>query len=300
MSETDPTTTRPTRNRAVKVLACYVWLFVLATSVLAVALITPAIPRGPISSIDKLDFYLSAAMFQLLWIWSLISERLDRYDLRKVRFFRRAGLLTQAAYLTILTIGLWNTPQRHHAAIAAFSVALAMLMWRALAAATALHPDDQKVIDKVIEEEHEMRAQHRQAELAQLREGRLHEALRQVRRFTAVEPAPEPAAVTPPINWNIPKGSHTPVVYFIRNGNRIKIGTTADLHQRVRRLSLRMDNVALILIGNRDLERSMHRQFNALRVGNSEWFRDAEPLSRFITEQVDRLTTPSKGSDSNG
>lgn len=66
---------------------------------------------------------------------------------------------------------------------------------------------------------------------------------------------------------------HTPLVYFIRIGDRVKIGTTTDICQRVAALSLSMDDVALVVPGGRDVEQTYHRRYAQYRVDpNREWF----------------------------
>jgi hypothetical protein len=65
---------------------------------------------------------------------------------------------------------------------------------------------------------------------------------------------------------------HAPVVYFIRNGNRIKIGTTQNLRGRVSQLSLRVDDLARVEHGGVNYERAVHERFAAHRIGNTEWF----------------------------
>jgi len=93
-------------------------------------------------------------------------------------------------------------------------------------------------------------------------------------------PTPSPQSL-----WHLPDRKHSPLVYFIRNGNRLKIGTTTDIKRRIRTLALRAENVVLLLDGGQTLERYLHRQFADLRVGNTEWFAYDGPLIAFITEQ---------------
>lgn len=71
---------------------------------------------------------------------------------------------------------------------------------------------------------------------------------------------------------SLPIGTHEPVVYFISNGGRVKIGYSTNLHSRVLSLSLRQENVLSVFRGGPDLERSLHAKFQAHRVGNTEWF----------------------------
>lgn len=60
---------------------------------------------------------------------------------------------------------------------------------------------------------------------------------------------------------NIPKtsGTHDPVVYYLRFGDRIKIGTTTNL--RTRLISVPCDEVLAVEPGSYALERERHEQF---------------------------------------
>ncbi|MFE7360679.1 DNA translocase FtsK [[Kitasatospora] papulosa] len=83
----------------------------------------------------------------------------------------------------------------------------------------------------------------------------------------------------------IPPGRHEPLVYFIRNGNRVKIGYTTHLAARVGALALTLRFVVLTLDGGRDLETAMHRRFAAERVEGTEWFVYSRRLREFIAAE---------------
>jgi hypothetical protein len=70
------------------------------------------------------------------------------------------------------------------------------------------------------------------------------------------------------------------VVYYVRWGDRIKIGTTGNPRQRF--AALRVADVMAFERGDRALERRRHDQFDALRFPGSEWFRAEEPLLAHI------------------
>lgn len=67
-------------------------------------------------------------------------------------------------------------------------------------------------------------------------------------------------------------GAHSPVVYFILNGSRIKIGYTTNIGSRVASLALRTSDVLLVLGGGLSLEAALHERFAHLRVADTEWF----------------------------
>jgi hypothetical protein len=97
------------------------------------------------------------------------------------------------------------------------------------------------------------------------------------------------------VKWTVPKDKHAPFVYFIRNGNRMKIGTTTDLKRRIRTLALREENIALLVNGDHRREREYHKQFAALRVGNTEWFAHEGALADYVQAQVSRISQKGQG-----
>lgn len=68
-----------------------------------------------------------------------------------------------------------------------------------------------------------------------------------------------------------------PVVYYIRWGDRIKIGFTTRLSERLR--NLYHDEVIAVEPGSMALERKRHAQFaGSLIDGQREWFTDSAAL----------------------
>lgn len=80
----------------------------------------------------------------------------------------------------------------------------------------------------------------------------------------------EEAAVASPDVWK--QTSHPPIVYFLTNGDRVKIGTSTNVTARVSTLSLRKSNAALLLQGGNDLENALHNHFECDRIAKTEWF----------------------------
>jgi hypothetical protein len=70
------------------------------------------------------------------------------------------------------------------------------------------------------------------------------------------------------------------VVYYLRFGDRIKIGTSANPRQRF--AGLRYDELLAFERGNRQLEQRRHRQFAHYRILHTEWFEMNEALGRHI------------------
>lgn len=81
---------------------------------------------------------------------------------------------------------------------------------------------------------------------------------------------------------NIPDGPHADVVYFVLNGNRVKIGTTTNLRNRVRALSLPSSNVIAVVPGGRNKEADLHAALSHLRIGRTEWFAFDRPIADLI------------------
>jgi hypothetical protein len=115
----------------------------------------------------------------------------------------------------------------------------------------------------------------------------------------AVEPPQEPVAAEPrkqppPSQPAGPVGkvvrdvtalfarAHAPVVYFLRNGTRVKIGTSQNLRRRITSLSLRREDVVRVEHGDQQYERSLHRRFQSLRVDETEWFELRGALAEYL------------------
>ncbi|WP_228515451.1 GIY-YIG nuclease family protein [Agreia pratensis] len=70
------------------------------------------------------------------------------------------------------------------------------------------------------------------------------------------------------------------VVYYLRAGQRIKIGTSANPRARLAQLSF--DDLLAFERGNRLLEQQRHSQFAAHRIGRGEWFDTNDELLAHI------------------
>lgn len=70
------------------------------------------------------------------------------------------------------------------------------------------------------------------------------------------------------------------VVYFLRFGDRVKIGTTGNPRQRF--ASLRYDELLAFERGGRALEQRRHARFADHRLGSSEWFASHAALDEHI------------------
>ncbi|MER7806152.1 GIY-YIG nuclease family protein [Streptomyces sp900116325] len=110
--------------------------------------------------------------------------------------------------------------------------------------------------------------------------------------YRGVEVAPTDAAIVRELP---PSGQHDPIVYFLLNGDRVKIGYTTNLSSRITALSLRRENVILALDGGRDLEARLHRRFHGHRIPRTEWFNFDEEIQQFVRARP-RVRRPGSGS----
>jgi len=78
----------------------------------------------------------------------------------------------------------------------------------------------------------------------------------------------------------------TALVYYIRFGDRIKIGTTYNLHKRL--ISIPWDEVLLTEPGGYRLEADRHKQFEKSNYRN-EWFYATDELMDFIDKRREEL-----------
>jgi hypothetical protein len=82
----------------------------------------------------------------------------------------------------------------------------------------------------------------------------------------------------------------TSLVYYVQTGDRVKIGFTTHLAERM--ATLVPERLLAVERGDPKLERSRHKQFAALRT-RGEWFRYESPL----TEHIAGLTDESRPDD---
>ncbi|MFJ2848313.1 GIY-YIG nuclease family protein [Streptomyces rubiginosohelvolus] len=76
---------------------------------------------------------------------------------------------------------------------------------------------------------------------------------------------------------------HNPVVYYVRRGALIKIGTTTDLRRRMREIL--PEELLALEPGSIGIENDRHRQFSALRVpGQREWFHAGPVLQEHVLD----------------
>jgi hypothetical protein len=80
------------------------------------------------------------------------------------------------------------------------------------------------------------------------------------------------------------------VVYYLRFGDRVKIGTTSNPRQRFAALASGVAGTEEVLafeLGDRVLERARHSEFADDRLGTSEWFALSPRLAAHIAVLAD-------------
>lgn len=234
-----------------------------------------------------ISVWACAVGLALVWMTGLREEQAHYYNRRirtyqrKIRNFGHFGLLFIAAASAADQkdrIGLW--------ALVGMAVLLSAGTWAAWMQTRTLPAEDQAVIDAIHDREAQQAAEAYDASEKELRRERLSAIVSGLGYQLTDKPAqPAPQDEQPADRWQIPARKHAPLVYFIRNGNRLKIGTSTDLKRRIRTLALRAENVVLLLDGGKPLESDLHKQFSDLRIGNTEWFAYDVPLINFIADQ---------------
>lgn len=82
------------------------------------------------------------------------------------------------------------------------------------------------------------------------------------------------------------------VVYYVRIGDHIKIGTTTNVSARLSQLRCDRDNLLATEPGDRTLEQQRHREFAAERIGRRENFNPSPRLIKHIDQVREQHGAP--------
>ncbi|MEU2851768.1 GIY-YIG nuclease family protein [Streptomyces syringium] len=288
----NPSNQRQSGDKVTGVLA---WLLAALMAVMEGAVFLPEVAKYGTGTFDTVSLVGSFAMMIVSWLTLLGSEQVNRHERDQAKRIRRTGYAIQLLVVSAGTAGCWHKSP-WSGIVVGFMVLLSMLTWRGYMDSLALHPEDQKVLDDIIEQRRARQQERLAEEQRRRRAGQLAEAAARYGYDLAEDQLKDEAP--PGIRWEIPTRKHPSLVYFIRNGNRVKIGTTTDLRRRIRTLALRSEHVVLIERGGRELEREFHERFAKYRDGKTEWFRDVGTLNAYIAERVEAIRqrqTPSEG-----
>lgn len=86
--------------------------------------------------------------------------------------------------------------------------------------------------------------------------------------------------------------NHPPIVYFMRMGGHVKIGTTANIRNRIRALSLPWDALIGMVSGGKDVEAALHVRFDVHRLPGTEWFTYCAEIERFLGYRTPPVVAP--------
>ena len=249
--------------------------------------------------------YAAAVAFDLAWILCMAVEWLARYDPKRATLPRNMG--HGALLIAMAAVGAhgWLAGQAVIGIIGAVVSGIVKTLWTVVLRHHAKPLDDktQQWVDKQRAEaggELAMVAINRELTRARGQVAAEQEALAEPAREAiegapagAVPELPPPstelrgAAGTPIEDLSSLRGMHGPIVYFLGNGSRVKIGTTRNLTGRLSALCLRFDNLLCAFHGGHDIESRFHRMFADYRIGGSEWFDIDGTLADFIASQTD-------------
>lgn len=247
--------------------------------------------------VDTVFFWLTGLGMVMVWALCLWVEAKFFYDRQQQRAHRRVGVLCHLGALLVAALAASQLPNRVGWFAVLGTVSFAAFSTWACWMQTRFFPDeDQAVIDVIIRREAAQRAAVYDASDREKRRERLTAIVTSLGYTLTDKPTQSgKPADAPAVKWTIPTGKHAPRVYFIRNGNRIKIGTTTELKRRIRTLALRPENVVLLFDGGQSAERAFHKQFAEHRIGNTEWFAYEGTLTDYVHEQINRVAQKGQG-----
>lgn len=283
--------TRPSERAASRVLGTLAWLAQAGMATMYAAVLVQPDAWRTMYATDPVQTALLwsyAGSMALVWAGSLWQEQGSFYHRTLQDLFRKLGLLAHISILVISLVAAIALPAR----IALWSVLPVMsffviCVWRVWMRSLFLPPEDQAVVDAITAQQARQAAALREAADQEFRRTRLNGIVTKL-GYQITDPATNDDSG--PVTWQVPARKHAPLVYFIRNGNRLKIGTSTEVKRRIRTLALRAENIVLLLDGGKPLESQMHDRFKDLRIGNTEWFAYEGALVDYVQTETARLT----------
>lgn len=274
-----------------RVLCVMGWAMQASAAALYVVVMLTSPAWHPMPIVPLVLSGLFVALMAALWFLAMYEEQRSFYDRDKSSLFRKAGFLGHATLLCFAAAAAADLPNPQRVGtwlVLGFCAFTAPIIWAAWMHTQYLPPEDQAVIDAIHTRRSQAIAAVYDASEKERRRARLSAIVTSLGyelTDTTAAPKQEETLQT----WAVPSRKHSPLVYFIRNGNRLKIGTSTELKRRIRTLALRAENVVLLVNGGQDIERAFHRQFSDLRIGNTEWFAYEGALVDFVTTENHRI-----------
>jgi hypothetical protein len=247
----------------------------------------PAVIHEHVATSEKVPDLIGFGGMTFMAPYAYLLEWADRHNRLRARFWRKIGWGFQAVLLTLCIADALARHKPQDIPVAISAVVTGAGSWAIWIRHQLLPPEEQAAIDKLIVEQ-ELQQTRAVREIKQRR--REERFQRAARRYQAVGAAPIPPPRKPSESetypWPIPEGKHGPLIYFVRNGDRVKIGTSTNVRNRMSSLSLRITDVVLLLEGGRPTEQLLHRKFADLRVGDTEWFHFTGAVAEYVTKQI--------------
>lgn len=246
-----------------------------------------AVAREHVETDMRVADWVGVGGMVLMAPYAYLLEWADRHNRIRAQFWRKMGWSFQTVLLVLCVATTADQHKYRLIPIAISTVVTGAGAWAYWMRTQLLPPDDQLVIDKLIVEQELAQTRAVRALGQQRREARLQRlAARYQTPGATTANVPEARNAGPAWPWPIPEGKHQPAVYFVRNGDRVKIGTSTNVRNRMSSLSLRTEDIAVLLTGGRYAEQAFHKQFAEQRVGNTEWFHCTGPLAAYIAERI--------------
>ncbi|MBW5248411.1 GIY-YIG nuclease family protein [Streptomyces sp. P01-B04] len=272
-------------NLGEKFLGFLAAIIIVITAILEGSLMVPRIGKFGTGTIDVVSLNGQCVFLVIAWLGLLAHEFIYRHEEYWRKKTRKWAWGIQIFTLALCAGVNWESGP-WAPLVALFLVIMTMIIWDAYLKVLALHPEDQQILDRIIEQDRQHKRERWEHEQRRQRASRLAKAAALYGNDLQINPDDLDNPMPSDLSWKIPARKHPPLVYFIRNGNRVKIGTTTGLRRRISDLALRQENVLLLKPGGRNLEKELHQRFARLRDGNTEWFRLNGELREYVMVQI--------------
>jgi len=291
-----------------KILNIAVAVGTVALVTIAVAWSTASIGALLSTVVTPVIAYAAAGIFDSTWIVAMALEWLCRYDQARARRPRIAGNIALLIAMGAVGTHGWVSGNPAIGLVGGSISLMAKSVWYVVMR-DKHRPLDPRTRAWLDHAEGEVAAAlalaSRQRELARSKAqaalmAQVQPSATPILPAPSDRPARKPQRPQPPSLPTGPTGSkvedvrallgrpHGPLVYFLSNGTRVKIGTSQNLKRRIDTLCLRPDDLLFALHGDQRLERTLHQRFTAQRVADTEWFEVTGELAEYIGEQTGR------------
>jgi hypothetical protein len=286
----------PALERALDVLVGIVLLGLAAIGIgYEATTVLPAVFQEHVSAPEKVSDIVGIGGMAVMAPYGYLLEWADRHNRLRAQFWRK---ISWGFQIILVSLCIADELLRHkpmEIPVGLSAVVTGALAWAVWMRTQLLPPEEQAVIDKLIVEQEVQQTRAVREAQQRRREQRFQRAVTRYQGSAeAAIPAPRRPAEPEPFPWPIPEGKHRPYVYFVRNGDRVKIGTSTNVRNRISSLSLRTSDIVLLLLGDRHGEQGLHRKFADLRIGNTEWFHYTGAVTEYVAAETDKVRAADK------